>query len=158
MGWSTKNPGKEKPNTTEKAGSRKKAEAAAHRNRRNHHPSSRRKTIPSSHPQHLNNITLVPVPFTTSIWNKFTTSSHLNPLVPSKSTPIRMRIEDIWGVRIPQRVEKKTKKNRSLENFAKKVQKMLHSILHHIFRLTSFYPKKYGSYMSKLLLMFNCIF
>ena len=31
-----------------------KAEAAAHRNRRNHHPSSRRKTIPSSHPQHLN--------------------------------------------------------------------------------------------------------
>ena len=111
MGWSTKNHGKESQSQGALVAKINKAEAAIHRNRRNHHPSSRRKTIPSSHPQHLNNITLVPVPFTTtSIWNKFTTSSHLALLVPLKSTPIRMRIEDTWGVRIPQRVEKEKKK------------------------------------------------
>ena len=96
--------GKSKPGSP---GSQKQAEAAIHRNRRIIIPAPGGR--PSHPPTHNTTTTLpwsqYPSPLQSGI--KFTTSSHLTPLVPSTSKARLLRIKDIWVVRIPQRVEKK---------------------------------------------------
>ena len=108
MGWSTKNPGKESQSQG----------ALVAKNRQKRRSTETEEIIipapggrPSHPPTHNTSTTSpwsqYPSPLQSGI--KFTTSSHLTPLVPSTSKARLPRIKEFWVVRIPQRVKKKKK-------------------------------------------------